>query len=409
MQHLPIVLGPDQSPVTITLGDAPATELIVFDPQGTPIARAKVLPATADEIPIPDVVARELGGTTDSRGRVAMGAFPRAPLQEVRVEASGFGTQRLRVDEAGSSDGRDRSAKLELAPVGRVVGRLVPPGNEPIKGVTLRATTQEGGYDGTGRGGTAEVAAQESGRFEIGAIVAGMLEIELHFDPKTGTTLRPEVLGRIVVAAGKTTEVTIPLLASVTVKGSFREKGTNKPIAGVTAALNGRFGGDQFAVTGVDGKYQGCITRENFQPYGWPIRIPNPFFHPSAERDIPQRMPPAGINELVLPASELPRGADVPGSVVDEARRPIAGALIEATWAHSSGSVQLVTAGSDSNGRFVLHGVDPLAELTYKARLADSVSAGGVIARAEASLTKPIVVAISPRNSVSLGGRVIDS
>ena len=100
---------------------------------------------------------------------------------------------------------------------------------------------------------------------------------------------------------------------------------------------------------------------------------------------------------------------DVPGSVVDEAGRPVAGALIEATWAHSTGRIQLVTAGSDSNGRFVLHGVDPLAELTYKARLADSVSAGGVVARAEASLTKPIVLSISPRHSVPLSGRVLDS
>ena len=53
------------------------------------------------------------------------------------------------------------------------------------------------------------------------------------------------------------------MLATVTVKGSFREKGTNKPIAGLTVALNGTFGGDHFAVTGADGKYQGCITREN--------------------------------------------------------------------------------------------------------------------------------------------------
>ena len=99
IRRLPIVLGPDQSPVTITLGAAPATELTVVDPQGKPVAGAKVLPVTVDDVPIPDVVAQALGGTTDSRGRVAMGAFPSAALQEVRVEASGFGTQRLRVDE----------------------------------------------------------------------------------------------------------------------------------------------------------------------------------------------------------------------------------------------------------------------------------------------------------------------
>ncbi len=174
------------------------------------------------------------------------------------------------------------------------------------------------------------------------------------------------------------------------------------------AVLNGMFGGDYFAVTGADGRYQGYIAREIWQPYGWTMRIPIPFFDPSAGPDTPQRMPPAGINDLVLPPIELPRGVDVPGSVVDDAGRPVAGAMIEATWTHATGRVQLVSAGSDSTGRFVLHGVDPMAELTYRARLGDSVSAAGIVARAEASLTKPIVLSISPRQSVLLGGRVRD-
>jgi hypothetical protein len=211
-----------------------------------------------DDVPILDVVAQTLGGSTDARGRVAMGSFPGAALQEVRVEAPGFGTQRLQLNEqADSSRDRDHSAKVALAPVGRVVGRLVPPGNEPIKGVTIRATTQEGGYEGSGRGGMADVAVEKSGRFEIGTIAAGTLRLKFVFVPQTGTTLRPEVPSRIIVAEEKTTELTISLLATVTVKGSFRERGTNKPIARLMAALNGRFGGDHFAVTGADGRYLG--------------------------------------------------------------------------------------------------------------------------------------------------------
>ncbi len=207
IRRLPTVLGPDQFPVTITLKAAPPTELTVVDPQGNPVVGARVLPLTVNDVPVPNVVARTRGGTTDARGRVAMGAFPSAAIQEVRVEGSVFGTQRLRVDEQADSSGVEgRSEMIALAPVGRVVGRLVSPGNEPIRGVTVRATTQEGGYEGSGRSGMAEVPVQESGRFEIGAIVAGTLQIELAFDPRTGTTLRPETLGRIVVAAGKTTE-----------------------------------------------------------------------------------------------------------------------------------------------------------------------------------------------------------
>ena len=65
-----------------------------------------------------------------------------------------------------------------------------------------------------------------------------------------------------------------------------------------------------------------------------------------------------------------------------------------------TGSIQIASAGSDSKGRFVLPGVDPLAELTYKARLGRSATRAGVVARAEAALTKPIVLSISPRHSI---------
>ena len=136
IRRLPIVLGPGPIPCDDHARSRPGDRAERGRPARQAGCGANVLPVTVDDVPIPDVVAQALGGTTDSRGRVAMGAFPKTAIQEVRVEASGFGTQRLRVDEADSSDGKDHSARIALAPVGRVVGRLVPPGNEPIKGVT---------------------------------------------------------------------------------------------------------------------------------------------------------------------------------------------------------------------------------------------------------------------------------
>ena len=171
--------------MTITLGAAPATELSVVDPQGKPVAGARVLPTMVDDVPIPDVVAQAHWGHdrfawSRADGGVSGDSSPGGSRRSALVSArSACGSI-----EADSSDTKDHSARIALAPVGRVVGRLVPPGNEPIKGVTVRATTQEGGYEGSGRGGMAEVAVEESGRFEIGAIVAGTLEIELLFDPQ---------------------------------------------------------------------------------------------------------------------------------------------------------------------------------------------------------------------------------
>ena len=151
----------------------------------------------------------------------------------------------------------EEGANLRLAPVGRIVGRLVAPANEPIRGVTVRACTLVGGFECSGQGGLAEVACDGSGRFEIPAIAAGTLTLDLVFDPQTGTKLRTEPYHGLVLAAGTTTELTIPLRPTVRITGSFREQGKSRPIPGVVVALDGTFGGDHFAVTDSGGQLPG--------------------------------------------------------------------------------------------------------------------------------------------------------
>ena len=119
-------------------------------------------------------------------------------------------------------------------------------------------------------------------------------------------------------------------------------------------------------------------------------------------------MPPLGTDVLVLPPVELPRGVDVPGTVVDETGHGVAGATVEATWQHGTGRAQLVMSRTDAEGRFVLHGVDPMAELTYRAWLVDSCTSRGTTAQAAAALSKPVVLTISPSASSTLSGRVLD-
>ncbi len=397
--HVPPSL--EHSAVKMVLEAPAGTEIQVLDPEGKPVAGTNVFPSALDDVPIPDALGRQLGGTCDCQGRVVLPLVPRSLLREILIDAPGFGWQRIRID-------REDATILRLAPVGRLMGRLVAPANEPIRGVTVRAATLVGGFEGSGQGGEAEVACDPSGRFEIPAIAAGMLTLDLIFDPRTGTGLRTEPYHGIILAAGTTTELTIPLRPTVRITGSFREQGTGRPISGVLVALNGMFGGDHFAVTDGEGKYQGFITRENFQPYGWPIRIPAPFFQPSDLKDISQRMPPPGTDVLVVPPIDLPRGVDVPGTVVDESGRTVADSLVEATWSHGSGRVQFAAATTDRQGRFVLSGVDPVAELSLKASQGDSRASGEVTVRAEAVLSRPLTLRIRPERNSPLRGRVLD-
>ena len=134
----------------------------------------------------------------------------------------------------------DRTITVTLAPVGRVVGRLAAPRNEPIKGVIVRAATQVGGYAGSGQAGSAEVGCDEEGRFDIPAIAAGPLTLLLVFDREHGTPLRGEPPQKLLVSADRATEVTIPLRPTIKVRSQYLESGTKRPIAGVKVLLNGR-------------------------------------------------------------------------------------------------------------------------------------------------------------------------
>ena len=402
LQRLPAPLGLAPSPIRLSTAASERTTFRVLDPGGKLVAGAKVSPSEIDDVPIPHAPGRLLGNTTDGEGRVVLMSVPHALLQQVEIDAPGFGRQRIRIDQKHVDD-------LRLAPVGRFVGRLAGPANEPVRGVAVRASTLVDGYEGSGQEGLAEVACDASGRIEIPAIAAGLLTLDLVFDPRTGTRLRTEPSGGIVQAAGTTTELTIPLRSTVRITGSVREQGTSRPIAGGLVSLNGRLGGDYFAASDAGGQLLGRIARESFQPYGWAVRAPLPFFLPSVSKDTRNRMPPWGTDELVLAAIDLPRGVNVPGRVVDETGHDVAGARVEATWRNGTGTPQLAMDGSDAQGRFVLRGVDPTAELTYRAWRGDSCTAGTTSAQAAAMLTKPVVLTIKPTASLPLTGRVLDT
>ena len=188
-----------------------------------------------------------------------------ATLGAIRVDSTAFGAQILEIP--------DQATILTLAPVGRVQGRLVAPADEPIRGVMVSAVSQVGGYPGSGQGGSAVVACDERGRFEIPAIAAGMLTLIPEFDLERGTTLRSWPIGRIPVRAGRTTEVAIPLHPTVKVQGLVRERKTERPIAGVTVLWNGIFDGRNATVSGGFGNLPGSVQPRGDPRHAIPDRI----------------------------------------------------------------------------------------------------------------------------------------
>jgi hypothetical protein len=412
--RLPRIVLADDPPVRIELGPAARAEIAVLGPDRNPIAGARVIPIRAGGIPIPEPLGQALAATSEASGRAIIAGLSPVALDAVRVEAPGFGMQIIQmpvpesgIPESGITRSHVGGIAVTLAPVGRVVGRLVAPADEPIRGVTVRASSQVGGYAGSGQTGSAVVACDPQGRFTIPAIAAGMLALELEFDRQEGTSLRGEAPKKLVVEAGRSAEVTIPLRATLRVDGLVRETGTERPIAGVKVVLNSQWGGDRLAVTDAQGKFTGRIVREVNQPFGWPVRIPAPFFDPANMVFPRQSMPRREVGELALPPLTLARGVDVGGIVVGESNKPVASAEVEAIWTGGEGQAQAVRARSDRTGAFTLHGVDPLADLSLTA-WDGFAGTPAVTVRAEAAVTRPIVLTISPKNTTPIGGRVVD-
>ncbi len=167
------------------VGRAGRTDLTILSPDGKPVAGARVTPIRAGGLPIRPRLTFALETTTDAEGRAVIACLTPEVLGAVRVEAPGFGTQVIQtprpepgipvsgIPVSGIPKLPAGGVTVTLAPVGRIVGRLVAPGGEPIRGVTVRAASQVGGYAGSGQTGSAVVACDPQGRFEIPAIAAG--------------------------------------------------------------------------------------------------------------------------------------------------------------------------------------------------------------------------------------------
>ena len=161
-------------------------------------------------------------------------------------------------------------------------------------------------------------------------------------------------------------------------------------------------------MTDAEGRFAGRILRDAGQPYGWPIRVPAPFYEPADMAELPQQMPRRGVAELELPPIELRRGVDVRGIASGEDGKPVAGAEVEAIWYGPGGGAKALLARTDRAGGFVLHGIDPIAELNLTAW--DGFAGAGVVTvRAAAAEERPIALSLSPRNTVPIGGRVVNA
>ncbi len=146
------------------------------------------------------------------------------------------------------------------------------------------------------------------------------------------------------------------------------------PISGVSPEIPDlavRVGGNSSVVTDANGRFAGYM--EGQQPYAFLYSTPKPFYIPEAPDQL--QLLSAGATEFKLPPIELVRGAALGGSVVDEFGKYVAGALVRASWGSGGTMLQSVAVRTDTSGRFLLDGLDPLADLQLTAESDDRSSA----------------------------------
>src|SRR5262249_6835726 len=123
--HLPRIVLADDPPVRIELKPPVHTRITMLGPDQKPGAAARVLPIPAGELPIPEPMGQVLAATSDARGLFVIPGLAPAALGGVRIVAPGFGTQTLEIPGSRIPAPSDGIIAVALAPVGRVMGRVV--------------------------------------------------------------------------------------------------------------------------------------------------------------------------------------------------------------------------------------------------------------------------------------------
>jgi len=395
LRPIPEGWPPDGEPVRLALAPSKAVLFRVLDPDGRPIARARLAPARVRGVQVPADLDDRFAAETGADGRAALAAGAADELELVRVTSRPFGVQQLRTPRPDAEGIRT----LRLAPAGRVEGRIEAGDARAVRGLAVRMRTDaDPSADVAGVGGLAWVVTDDQGRFSVPAIAAGTLAIsfEQHWDlPWRGQAAR-----RPVITPGTTTEVTIPLKRAVLVKGVVQEISSGRPVPGVGVAVVLDHE-TPLARSDAEGRFSAYVAPPMVQSYA--VDVPRGFYSPSNRvNSLPL---PGGAAEFTVQPVGVSRGVEVRGRVFDAGGKPVPMAEISGYYDLANGLPWPVHAVTDRAGRFRLDSIPRDTTLHLSARR------GGATTAAPESISPAqgeVTLKISPENAVALAGRVKD-
>ncbi len=236
-------------PLVVKLAAPGGATVRVLGPNGGAVTGAKVFPMMVrvnpmsgsktpnmeiSPYPLPDELAERLAAKTGPDGRGKIAAVAPADLAAVVLDAPGFGRQM-----AATTPDSDGGFLFRLAPVGRLVGRVVVDDPRALQGLKLHVLILSRADGPNVLGARAETVPDSSGRFEVPVLPVGKLHINVQV-PENSTLKFITTRGESI-EAGRLTEVTITEQKAAktrTLAGRVVDAKGN-PVAGATVFQSG--------------------------------------------------------------------------------------------------------------------------------------------------------------------------
>ncbi len=404
--RFPEALPKPDEPLRIVLEPPGKAKVLVEGPNGQPLSGVRVLPERLKThyTVFPNVVAELASATTGPDGLAILDAVPPEELVYVDIHSHDFGIQGKFVTPQGS-----RPVEIALRPVSTVKGRLTGADPTHARKWRVRAWTRMGGDPGSPprTTGYVDTTTDDEGRFTLAPIAIGGLQLQ--FEPPGDLPVLPESPPVLTVRERHESTLEIPLKKWVTVTGIFVERGTGKPVPGISATLID-LGGNRRESQTVKTDEQGRYT---FRALPGLVRVGHFNFPPTHVQspsqgweDFTVPEPPGAVQLATREA--LPAAGPLRGQVVDEQGRPVPGALVRASWllggakGTSGGNVE---AKTDEQGNFVLGGLGPDSTVTITGKLRDRQSTTPL--QTQAGAAEAVRVVINPISTLALNGRLL--
>lgn len=385
-------------------------EFSLIGPDGRPVAGATVWPefvgSDAESGTIPIELRARLRRQTDAKGHVSLPVDGRKNVHSLTIEAAVFGTQSVWFE--GRRTFGTPPEVVTLGAVGKVVGRIVSDEPTAAANLEVRISTRpaEGEPQNCKRYGLFTTRTNEQGQFEVPAIRAGVMNVNVRESERFSLLAVPT--RDVLVASGQLTTIEVPLRKATRVSGRALDRNTNRPVPGVVVAWN-KEAGEVSVVTNANGEYSFLTF-----PGSMSLRIFPPLpYVPLADF---QRVTIRNAESARLPDLPLTKGYSLTGKTIEADGKPKSQIQLEATWteeesAETPWGQKHTRVGQramlDDDGNFSIPGVPPNRELQLTA------SRRGVEVAPPLTLDSPpgahLKVTVRALDMVYLSGTVVDS